>query len=335
VDEELFALPRQTRREDGGVRRVGFELEFTGLDLQQASTALARGLDGRIVRETSSEHVVETALGDFAVEVDWDYLKRKARAQADRDGKEGKNESADGGDWTVPLRDVATLFVPVEVVCPPIPMTDLAALLPLVEALRQRGALGTETSAIAAYGVHINTEIPRLDAPTVHRYLRAYSLLQWWLVREHDIDVARRISPYIDSYPEAYLHGIHALEAPSLSDLFDLYFEHNPTRNRSLDMLPLFAEVDAEAVQAATGDPRIKARPAFHYRLPDCRIDDPSWSLAESWNRWCVVEALAEDEEALEALSIDFRTQKRALLGVSKSAWIERVEQWLADRESA
>jgi len=41
------------------------------------------------------------------------------------------------------LSETAALLVPVEVVCQPIPVTDLAVLEPLVIALRKAGAVGT------------------------------------------------------------------------------------------------------------------------------------------------------------------------------------------------
>jgi hypothetical protein len=91
--------------------------------------------------------------------------------------------------------------------------------------------------------------------------------------------------------------------APDQAGLIDNYLHANPTRNRELDMLPLFAWIDEDRVRSCVPDARIKARPTFHYRLPDARIGDPGWSLALEWNRWCVVERLAADAERLAAMS--------------------------------
>ena len=98
-------------------------------------------------------------------------------------------------------------------------------------------------------------------------------------------------------------------------------------------MLPLFAEYDEETVQRAAGSDRIKPRPAFHYRLPDCHIDRDGWSLSQSWDRWCVVEALADDEEALERLTAEFELDYRGLMGVDRKAWVARIDEWIRDRE--
>jgi hypothetical protein len=43
----------------------------------------------------------------------------------------------------------------------------------------------------------------------------------------------------------------------------------------------------------------IKPRPAWHYRLPNCLIDDPEWSLARPWSEWVTIERLAADPDRL------------------------------------
>jgi hypothetical protein len=63
--------------------------------------------------------------------------------------------------------------------------------------------------------------------------------------------------------------------------------------------LPLFLHLDEERVRAVTDVPLIKARPPFHYRLPDCEIHLPGWGLHVAWNDWLEVEALAADRERL------------------------------------
>jgi hypothetical protein len=78
-------------------------------------------------------------------------------------------------------------------------------------------------------------------------------------------------------------------------------------------------------------DPKIKARPTFHYRLPNCHIEDPDWSLAGEWNTWCVVERLAGRGDDLDALAAEFLAADRPLLGVSRGDWVARVDRWLQD----
>lgn len=319
-----FKTPPTVKRSDGEPRRVGFELEFTGLTLQQTSEELQQALGGAIRHDSAAEHSLETEdLGTFNIELDWSYLKRKAeKAQSEDEGHE----------WVDILQKAATLVVPMEVVCPPIAIDDLGVLDTMVESLREAGAKGTEDSLIAAFGVHINPEIPSLDATTIDRYLKAFALLQWWLVRAHQVDVSRRLSPYVDLYPEAYLEAVLEASQPDMDQIISTYLEHNATRNRALDMLPMLAEIDGQWVRAAVDDDNIKARPTFHYRLPNCLIEMPGWSLASSWNLWWVVEQLAEDPKNLASLGRELLDSSRLLLGVNRKRWTERMQEWLGDQ---
>ncbi len=320
-----FAQPPKVNKDDGSPRMVGFELEFSGITLDDAVAALQSSLGGTLQSESAAERVLRVdSLGAFNVELDWAYLKRKAAQNGPED---------EGTDWIERLSQAAALVVPVEVACPPIPVLDLAKLEPMVAALREAGAVGTEESLLAAYGVHVNPEIPRLDALTLGAYLRAFALLQWWLVDAHAVDATRKVSPYIDLYPESYLKRVLSASRSTMDEIFVAYLEHNPSRNRALDLLPMLAEIDEKRVRGAVDDPRIKPRPTFHYRLPNCHIERRDWSLAESWNTWCVVERLADREDYLDELAAEFRAADRPILGVSRGDWTEFVDRWLKDRE--
>jgi len=322
-----FSFPPTRDKENGEPRRVGFELEFTGLDLDQTVAAMESSLGGAAEVTSAAERKLHVeGLGTFNIELDWGYLKRIA---------EKNTQTGDSGDWIDLLSQAASLLVPMEVVCPPIAMSRMERLNPMVDALRQAGAIGTRNSPVAAYGVHINTEAPRLDAPALFAYLRAFGLLQWWLVKDMQVDMARRISPYIDLYPQSYLERLLSGSAPTLDQLFADYLELNPTRNRALDMLPMLAHIDGERVRRAVDDPRIKARPAFHYRLPDCHIERPGWSLRDAWDNWLLIERLAHRPEALDALAGAFLDSGRPIIGISRSAWVEYMDRWLKEQKLA
>jgi len=322
-----FKSPSVTRKADGSPRTVGFELEFSGLTLERTVDALRSALGGKLQSKTAAQRVLHVdALGDFTVELDWDYLKRKAAEEAQQE---------EDDEWIEKLSEAAALLVPMEVVCPPVPMTDLESLNSMVGALREAGAVGTEESLLAAYGVHINTEIPCLDAATLFSYLKAFAVLQWWLVEAHEVDASRKISPYIDLYPETYVKRVLCASEPGMEEIFDAYLEYNASRNRALDLLPLLAEIDEDRVRRAVDDPKIKARPTFHYRLPNCDIERSDWSLTSSWNTWWVVEQLAHRPEDLGELSAAFLDADRPILGVSRKGWIEFVDRWLKNHALA
>ena len=117
-----YRLPPVVETERGETRRVGFELEFSGISLPQAIDAVKSSLGAETRDETVADTTLQVeSLGEFKVELDWAYLKRKAREQG---------EDPETQEWLERLGRAAALLVPVEVVCPPIPVTQLDRLDP-------------------------------------------------------------------------------------------------------------------------------------------------------------------------------------------------------------
>ncbi|GAA0683135.1 hypothetical protein GCM10009104_05240 [Marinobacterium maritimum] len=315
-----FRKPLKQVRLDGKQRRVGFELEFTGLTFAQARQHVRQVLKGTEKAKSPVEISFETELGEFNLELDWALLKQVSKEYADVDPTP---------DWLEGLSRAAALVVPIELVCPPIALDRLESLDPVIDALRGAGAQGTEDSFIAALGVHINAELPDTGPTTIQSYLKAYSLLQWWLVDAHNVNIARKVSPYVDLYPEKYIDQLLSQQHAEIDDIFDLYLAYNATRNRALDLLPLLSHIDNQRVQNQANDDRIKPRPALHYRLPNCEIERRDWSLAAEWNNWWVVEQLSGDTDAITELSQRWLSMSRPLLGVNRNEWVKGVDQWL------
>jgi hypothetical protein len=96
-------------------------------------------------------------------------------------------------------------------------------------------------------------------------------------------------------------------------------------------MLPLFAFVDLPRVRAAIDDPRIKPRPALHYRLPNCEIDRPDWGVRHAWADWLQVEHLAADEARLNEVCARYCAYLDRPLGWLMDDWAGLVEPWLID----
>lgn len=312
--------------ESGAMRRVGVEMEFTGVNLHTVAEVL-RNFTGDLSRHSLVVwYAQHPDWGQFELELDWDYLKRLADEQP---------FSLEEENWANFLQEVAAMVVPIEVVCPPIRVDRLGDLDALVRALHDAGAQGTDDSIFAAYGVHLNVEVPAMKPEVVLGYLKAFCLLQWWLSEAHKVDFTRKITPYVNLYPEAYVRRILETDSADWDGLIRVYTLHNETRNRALDLYPLFAHYDESKVnKAMMRDRKIKKRPAFHYRLPNCEIDRPGWTLAEPWALWCEVERLAYNERALQELTRVYLGKDRALLGVNRRQWTEYIKQWLGDRSS-
>ncbi len=305
-------------------------MEFAGLSIERTADIAVSAMGGELHQDSLARwRLVVDDLGEFAIELDWDYLKRRAAETEEGDDTGGK-------EWLLKtLKSAAALVVPMEVVCPPIALSKLDRLVPLTEALREAGAAGTADSVLAAFGVHINAEAPSMQTAVLTRFTKAFALLQWWLVRAHEVDLSRRITPYIDPYPQDYVVELLETDDEDTERFIDGYLAHNPSRNRALDLLPILSDIDAERVKEAVDDPRVKARPAFHYRLPNCHIARAGWTLADPWAPWLVVERIAADEAALSELSRLYLDELRPVLGASRRAWVDTVHEWLKDRALA
>jgi hypothetical protein len=300
--ELIFEAPPWKKTAEGEPRRVGLELEMAGLDAETMAAVVVSVLGGKIERDSAFySKVVDTELGDFGIELDAELFKNRGYQ------KQLKNMGIDIGDGE--RRDqiesvisrVAGLVVPLELVGPPVPWTKLERLDQIRLKLHQAGAKGTNSSPFYAFGMQINIEAASLEAKHLLAMMQAFFLRYDWLRERVEVDISRRMSPYIQPYPEDYV--VHVLQPdyqPDISALIDDFLNFTPTRNRPLDLLPLFAHIDEQRVMAAPVEKSlIKPRPAFHYRLPNCLIDDPDWTLAGAWNDWVEVERLAADEDAL------------------------------------
>ena len=116
--------PRQTNHKLEP-RRLGIEIELAGLDAITSANTVQECFGGRL--NVVSQHrveVLDTALGDFLVELDFKY--------------------AHGDDpnctWRTLLGDAGSMILPMEIVCPPVVITQVDALESLVRALKDAGA---------------------------------------------------------------------------------------------------------------------------------------------------------------------------------------------------
>ncbi|WP_353247893.1 amidoligase family protein [Salinisphaera sp. T31B1] len=309
-----------------GQRRVGVELEFTGLSIERISQTLQATYGGEIVAHSAYEYSVkDTELGDFAVELDYAYLKERGR----REPESGLLEDIEKASEDL-LGALAKRVVPREIVCPPIEIDQLHRINTVIRALRAAGARGTSDSAIYAFGLHLNPELPDLETETLLGYIRAFAVAYDWLKRVSVIDISRRVSPYIQPYPKPYVRTVcDPGYLPTRSRLIGDYLAENANRNRALDMLPVFAHIDADRVRAAVSDGLVNARPTLHYRLPNCEIEKPGWDLRASWRDWLVIERLAADPDRLLTICDDYCSALDKPFGDWLGRWSDGFERYL------
>ena len=316
-----FARPPYMLNYDGNPRHVGVEIEFGSVSARDAAVQVQAQFGGQIEREDEHRlHIRGTELGDFVSELDLQYVHRSTRTN--------EPVAADiQADLRKILGDIGALIVPCEIICPPVEIAQLPKLETLMTALRDAGASGTWANPIYAFGFQLNPEIASKEAGYITSILKAYVLLSDWLRAVINLDITRQIVAFADPFPDYYTNMIvDPGYWPEIPKLIDDYLGANQTRNRELDMLPLFAWIDEKRVRAAVDDARVNARPTFHYRLPDANIGQPGWSLRLEWNRWCVVERLAKEPERLAGMGAAFIANQSRLIPEN---WAIRSTEWL------
>jgi len=331
-----FHQPPKWQTPKGKDRRVGFEFELANIEAKPLAEMVQRIFGGEIERRHDIYYQVkDTKAGDFTIELDAhpiqqvsDYVKNSTEDLEKDDVKRSVMEKA--GQW---VKELAETVVPYEIVTPPLAFEQFEQLDGLMEELREAQAKGTQASVIYAFGMHLNPEIYDDHPRALRDVLRAFLLLYPWFVEEMQVDAARRITPFINPFPKKYIKKILALEyAPDLEQFIKDYLRDNPTRNRALDMLPLFAELKPELLDVLDKSQRelVKARPTFHYRLPNCDFDQDGWSIAKDWNLWVEVEKLAQDEKRLTRLSRDYLTFLDKPLHMISSEWAKKMDEDMA-----
>lgn len=297
----------------GKERRVGIEIEFAGVGINPTVELIQSIFGGQPkVHNPYKTEIENTSVGKFSVELDSTLLKDKRYKDTfDTFGIDLSEKSASTVENF--LETILSTLVPFEIVAPPIPISELGKIDLMCQGLRQLGALGTKASILNAFGAHLNIEIARSDVNYFLSHIRAFMLLCPQLRQSHNVNISRKVAGFIKDYPEEYVEKVlDSNYFPDLDTLVTDYLRYNPTRNRALDMTTIFALTHLEQVKSAVAEPNLlNARPAFHYRLPNCEIDEANWSIIHEWNRWASVEILAAEQEKLAEQSALFSNAKQ------------------------
>ncbi len=318
----MFHLPPVRTSPLGKVRRCGFELEYTGLRPIESASVIVE-LFGGILEEISEYEVkvTGTKYGDFNIYIDSVYLRSSNEKYLFKESDLFKEL----------VYSISETVVPYETVTPPFGFGDLEDAEKLRQRLKVQGALGTSASIFYAFGLHINIETYTFEAKELRDILRAFVLMQEWIKERSEVDLTRKLSWFIEPFEKEYMDLILSKSYdPDLDSLIEDYILYNPTRNRALDMLPLFAYMKP-AIKEKLPPQKLSPRPAFHYRLPNCKIDEEGWSLAKEFNLWSLVERAAANKAALKELMEDYMEFEESPYWFIKELWIERVDEWIKE----
>jgi len=287
---DRFPYPPKPRNADGDLRAVGVEVECGGVDAEDVAHALQEALGGELSQDDAIWHLTGSDLGALQIFLDTKY--KNTLSQSDL------------------VRSLAEVLIPVEIVTTPIPLDRLGRLDALESALRDLGAKGSRSAPQYGFGVHLNVEVRGTDVDGWWPELRAYALIEPALRDQDAPDASRRMLPFIQPYADSLQLALLGDKPADTEAATRHYLQHAASRNHALDMLPLLAHLHPDAVKAAVdGKAAGSARPAFHYRLPETRLDEDAWSLAYEWQRWCAIEEIAQDPDLMERIAGVWRSE--------------------------
>lgn len=331
-----YLMPPQLTDSAGRPRRAGFEFELGNLPIIEAAHSLKEAMGGDLTINNPFQAVLSgTALGALKIERDARLLSSgRYRKWLQQFGFEFEPGSVAHG-IEANIDNASSLLIPCEVITEPVEFDRLGYLDNLAATLKAVGAQGTQDSLIFAFGMHINPSLPAGDEDTLRRFLQAFLLLHNWIIESAGIDITRRFfTKFIDPFPQEYMDLVLREEySPDLERFIGDYLIHNPTRNRALDLLPALMELRPEQVSGSLkGEDRflVKGRPAFHYRLPDCKVNLPGWCVADAWNQWVYIERLATDESLLLELIREWRDCNDSFSLAPKTTWTMRLTSILS-----
>lgn len=316
----------------GKPRRVGFEFEFGGVEVRSAAECVKAAFGGELESKNRFAYKCKTSIGDFDIKIDADMiLALKHREffyefgiEFDKEGLGEKIEEI--------IEKGALIFVPCEVVTPPLLFERLEDVERLRVELEKIGAKGTGSKLHYAFGLHINIGVPDLSVKTLLSYLRAYFLMREFIKEISEIDLTRRLTPFIDPFPNVYVNEVLDVDfKPNIYEFMKHYFKFNPTRNREFDMTPIFGVIDKELTLKSIKEPNLlKPREAFHYRLPNCSIGEEGWSVELEWNRFVLVEHLAHSPNSIRALISEYKKIEDESFFGKSSKKIEMIKAYLS-----
>ncbi|WP_027179558.1 amidoligase family protein [Maridesulfovibrio bastinii] len=332
-----FLKPADFLNSSNEPRRAGFEIEFGNISARDTAKALQKKMGGEINEISPFKMILEkSSIGNIKIERDADILlSAKHRTFFEKINPEINHSSIlkeiEGG-----IDKLSSFIVPCEIVTDPLLFEDFIKLDEIVALLTELNVQGTQDSILNAYGLHINPSTPDLTSKTMISYIQAFLLIEEWLIEKSDIDPTRRyLTNFIDPFPQDYCDiTLNSDYTPENEQLIADYMQYNPTRNRALDFLPVLCEIDKDLVFEKLNPVEknlVHSRPAFHYRLPNCKIGDSDWKIADEWNRWWFVEMLASDDNLRMELIKKWQLSRITFSDNPLKVWIETVDNFLSD----
>ncbi|MGM0598145.1 MAG: amidoligase family protein [Myxococcota bacterium] len=310
-------------------RKFGFEIEYTDLEITKSAAIIQKTLGGKVKKQSDLIYSINTDLGEFEVTLDVNLLQDLSRQAEQKKQEKLINLEKETKDLLTPIVDS---FMPYEIVAPPLEFEDFPKLTKIVDKLRKAGAKGTKAGLIYAFGIHINAELPSLEVNSILSYLQSFLLLDEWLEEEMEIDFSRKLTPFIKPFSQKYKNLVLNPEyKPQRTQFINDYLEFNPTRNRPLDLLPVFAFINKDKIDDEIDSNLVQARPTYHFRMANCRIDEAEWNLQVEWNSWIVVEYLAHNNQLRARMLKDYAASETNKSIFSQNTWLDKTKDYVSE----
>lgn len=285
IIDDFKPLP-VTETNAGAPRRIGCEVEFAGLDEISVADALQTTLGGDVDQEHAHlAYLRDSRIGTLKIVLDTALPKDPANPA------------------TRAMTGVLAKLIPVEIVTQPLLLDELGTFSAALTALETQGAVGSQEAALYGFGVHLNVESSGQAVPHTAKTIRAFAALEPYLRDVFPINLTRRIMPFIKTWPDAFVRDLFEHRPTTLRHVMVIAADHLPSRNFGLDLYPMFKDAwPQDFDEWFAQDSATKARPSFHFRLPDSRLGERGWSLVEAWNMWRLIEEVAQDDHTLSLL---------------------------------
>ena len=131
-----FKNPPIVKNQGGKERCVGFEFEFTGVEMPEAALGIKNLYGGEVEQLSGYEFKVKnTAFGTFSLELDASLFLNKKYESVLKSVGIDVNKFKNKEKLEQTLREMASTVVPFEIITPPIPFSALSRLAELVDEL--------------------------------------------------------------------------------------------------------------------------------------------------------------------------------------------------------
>ena len=161
-----FLNPKIQNNYENKIRHVGFELEFSNINIEKILDILEKEFNFKIFKINSYLYKLGSKYGEFILELDFELLTKQKLQKTSK-----KLSQAIGID--IAKEDIVTLenfigdlskdIVPYEISTPPLPLDKITIIDDIVKKLSDNNAKGTTHKIYYAFGLHINIEVISLE----------------------------------------------------------------------------------------------------------------------------------------------------------------------------